>query len=249
MRPRIGITTSTLPRNPEGTVQISSAAHLAYVNAVYQAGGLPCLLPNLPEIADAEDCLRPLDGLLLSGGGDIDPAYWHEPPHPAMGVIDPVRDRFEMALFRAAHRRDLPVFAICRGVQVMTVADGGDLWQDLPTQCPDALQHRQIEPRDQPSHTVTVVEASLPARLLHPVATADRPLVFPVNSFHHQAPRKCGTLCQPVAWSPDGMIEALTIPDATFILGVQWHPEEMVAAHPAQARLFAAFVRAAQAHH
>ena len=245
MRPRIGITTSTLHRGPEGPIRESSATHLVYARCIYNAGGLPLLLPTLPE-ADAEAILQPLDGLLLSGGGDIDPAYWGEVPHPNLGVVDPARDRFEMALLRIALQRDLPVFGICRGVQVMAVATGGDIWQDLPTQRPESLPHKQSSDRAIPTHSVHVASGSTLARILglKSVDSADDVCLM-VNSFHHQAPRKCGTVFSPVAWCTDGLIESLTIPEHAFALGVQWHPEEMAASDPRQARLFAAFVQAA----
>ena len=244
MRPRIGITTSTLERAPEGAIAVSTATHLSYARCVYDAGGLPLLLPNLPA-ADADEVLGCLDGLLLSGGGDLDPAHWGEAPHPALGLIDPVRDTYEIALVNAALRRDLPLLGICRGVQVMAVATGGALWQDIPTQCPDSLCHAQAAPRDTATHAVTVVPGSLLAHLLAP--EAGERINIPVNSFHHQAPRVCGRIWQPVAHSSDGLIEALVAPAASFALGVQWHPEEMTLSTPAHARLFAALTAAARA--
>ena len=247
MRPRIGITTSTLQRAPEGTVQVSAATHMAYVNCVYQAGGLPLLLPNLPHAEDAEEIIAHLDGILFSGGGDIDPIYWHEPPHPKLGLIDPMRDTFEFALLHVALRQDLPILGICRGVQVMAAATGGDLWQDIPAQCPGSLAHQQPvgSPRHLPVHDVSVSPDSLLARILWP-ENSDRHLLS-VNSFHHQAPRNCGRIFSAVAFSADGLLEALAIPDAYFALGVQWHPEDMTDTDVLHARIFTAFVRAAQA--
>jgi putative glutamine amidotransferase len=244
MRPRIGITTSTLERAPEGAIAVSTATHLSYARCVYEAGGLPLLLPNLPA-TDADEVLSHLDGLLLSGGGDVDPAHWGEAPHDKLGLIDPVRDTYEMALVQAALRRDLPMLGICRGVQVMAVAAGGSLWQDIPSQCADSLPHAQSAPRDVASHTVEVEADSLLARVLDP--DAKQTFYISVNSFHHQAPRACGTIWQPVAHSSDGLIEALVAPEASFALGVQWHPEEMTLSAPAHARLFAALTAAARA--
>lgn len=245
MRPRIGITTSTLDDESGGGTEIS-AVNLAYVRSVYHAGGLPVLLPTLPlaDDAEAEAVLASLDGLLLSGGGDIDPFYFHESPHPATSLVYPDRDHFEFALLRAALRRDLPLLGICRGLQVIVVGTGGDLWQDIPTQCPTQLCHRQTTPRHETSHTVAVAGDSKLAPILWP-DNAETGLLA-VNSFHHQAARTCDTLVTPVAKSPDGIIEAVSIQGATFALGVQWHPESMAHTDPQQARLFRALVEAAR---
>ena len=247
MRPRIGITTSSVDRAPEGAIQPSAATHLAYARQIRNAGGLPFLLPNVLTEMDITDLIASLDGLLLSGGGDIDPVYWHEPPHPAITLVDPARDAFELALARAALSEDLPVLGICRGVQVLAVATGGDLWQDIPSQCAHFLQHRQTVPRQLPSHDVTVIPDSLLAGVLWPHGSDHGRLS--VNSFHHQAPRNCGTLLSVVATSPDGSIEALALPGAHFALGVQWHPEDMADSDPRQARIFSALVAAAHERH
>lgn len=240
-RPRIGVTTSTLERAPEGSPQQSSATHAAYTRAVFEAGGMPFLLPNLPAEV-AEEALAPLDGLLLSGGGDIDARHFGQEAHPALGLVDPLRDAFELALFRAAVARDLPVLAICRGVQVMAVASDGDLWQDIPTEAPGSLAHRQTAARGEATHQVRVAPGSLLARVLR-CGDAD----VPVNSFHHQAPRGHGALLVVSATSEDGLIEALEAPGARFVLGVQWHPEEMTVSYPVHCRLFEALVAAAHA--
>lgn len=246
MRPRIGVTTSTLQRAPEGTLRESTATPLSYAQSIYHAGGWPLLLPNLPAADEAEAILAMLDGLVLSGGGDVDPACWGEAPHPALGVVDTVRDAFEMALVRAALRRDLPVLGICRGMQVMAVAGGGSLWQHLPAQIPGALAHMQAAPRDQASHAVSLAAHSLLAEIVNTEQGArDAILTIDVNSFHHQAVNSCGKLFAAIAWSPDGVIEGLAAPESRFALGVQWHPEELCATNAIQARLFHALIDAA----
>lgn len=247
MRPRIGITTSTLQRNPEGSVQLSTALPMTYVHCVYQAGGLPLLLPNLPHPEQAEEIIGYLDGILFSGGGDVDPANWQEAPHPALGTVDTIRDFFEFALLHAALQRDIPMLGICRGIQVMAVATGGDLWQDIPSQCPNSLVHQQPAGtiRHEPVHKVSVQPDTLLAHVFWPENSTDYQLC--VNSFHHQAPRNCGSIFHVVAVGEDEIIEALAIPDAYFALGVQWHPEEMAAVDELQARLFSSFVSAARA--
>lgn len=243
-RPRIGISTSTLNHGSTGAKQPYAATHYNYARHIFQAGGIPLLLPNVPMGDDADEILVTLDALLLSGGGDLDPALWHESPLPALGEVNPIRDQLEFALLRAVLRRDLPVLGICRGVQVMAVATGGDLWQDIPTQCPGCRQHRQTAARREPTHNVQITPNSLPATIFSIYAGDNA--CMPVNSFHHQATRSCGTLLTVAATSDDGIIEALVAPDARFVLGVQWHPEEMADTDPAQAHLFAAFVQAAR---
>jgi len=242
----IGISTSTWERDRDGLLRPASVVRCAYTRAVRQAGALPVLLPNLPRAVDADALLARLDGLLLSGGGDIDPACWGEPRHPALGHVDPARDAFEIALLRAALRRDLPVLGICRGIQVMAVAAGGDLWQDIPAQLPDNIGHNQSGARHEASHAVAVAPESRLARMLGVRGGADdNSSRIRVNSIHHQAVRQCGTAFVPAAWSDDGIIEALIAPDARWMVGVQWHPEDMASRDSAQRRLFAEFVRAA----
>lgn len=245
MRPRIGITTSIRPEG--GSWQVTAASNLTYSRAVYAAGGLPLLLPNLPPEA-AEETLGTLDGLLLSGGGDIDPAIWGEARLNEAGTPTPERDEFEMALVRAALARAVPLLGICRGVQVLAVATGGDLWQDIPTQVPGALPHRQTQLRADASHEVIITPGTLLARILVPDGATSQPRLA-VNSFHHQAPRNPGTIFAIAARSPDGLIEGLEAVGARFALGVQWHPEEMAATDPLQARLFAALIEAATGTH
>lgn len=243
MRPLIGITSSSVVPD-QGTKPAASHVNLAYSQSVFQAGGVPVLIPNTVHPEDADALVASLHGLLLSGGGDVDPAHWGEPPHPNLGVVDPARDRLEMALLRAALQRQTPVLGICRGVQVMAAALGGELWQDLPSQVPGNLGHFQSSPRLEISHEVRVAPDSLLARVYWPDG-AEADCRLPVNSFHHQAVRRCGAGQVPVAWSDDEIIEALAMPEAGFVLGVQWHPEEMTATDPQHARLFLAFVQAA----
>lgn len=241
MRPRIGITTSTITRDGN----TATSVNFSYSHVIYAAGGMPIPLPTLPG-ADVDEILSSLDALLLSGGGDVNPQHWGEAPHEKLGVVDDDRDAFEMALFHTALARDLPVLGICRGSQVMAVAAGGSLWQDLPSQYHSAINHHQPDARHIPTHTVEVTAGSLLARILQPDAgESGAPLTLHVNSFHHQAAKSYGTLLSAIAASTDGLPEALVAPGATFVLGVQWHPEEMAETDPLQARLFSALIDAA----
>jgi putative glutamine amidotransferase len=188
------------------------------------------------------EILATLDGLLLSGGGDFDPAIWGEAMLPESGEPNPLRDTLEIDLIKEALRRDLPMLGICRGVQAMAVATGGSIWQDIPTQCPGSLRHKQTIARILPSHPVQVAPGSILAKLFQLDATRE----LHVNSLHHQAPKNCGRVFTAIAASPDGIIEALAVPGATFMLGVQWHPEDLLETDPRQASLFQALVNAAQ---
>lgn len=211
VKPKIGVVTS--PRGPEGP--LLEAVERAYVDAVCRAGGLPILLPVL-DPGDAADVLATVDGLLLTGGGDIDPARYGAAPHPSVYGVDAGRDAWELALARAAVGGDVPVLGICRGSQVLNVAAGGSLVQHLPDVSDEP--HRVPERADQVVHTVDVAEGS---RLAAVVGCA----TLGVNTLHHQAAGVVGSGLAVVATAPDGTIEAIEGRHGCRVLGVQWHPE------------------------
>ncbi len=206
-----------------------------YSCRIEEAGALPLLLPPLEPVA-AGLLLGSLHGLLLSGGGDVAPFYYGEEPQPDLDEVDPQRDAWEYALVRAALVRGLPLFGICRGLQMLNVVLGGTLIQDLGRV--GCLQHRQKAPRTHPSHTVEIFPQTRLAYLLGEGRLA-------VNSYHHQAPAAIAPGLKKAAAAPDGVIEALEDPDHRFLIGVQWHPESLQ--HPASSLLFQAFVNAAAA--
>lgn len=209
----------------------------AYVRATMEAGGAPLLLPPL-EADLAERLLSRCDGLLLPGGGDIDPALWGEQPHPWTTDIYRERDELEMGLVRLALEWDMPLLAICRGQQVLNVARGGTLFQDLPSQVAGALRHRQEGPRWQGTHAVRIEPDSTAARTLGATEVQ-------VNSFHHQAVREVPAGLVVSGRAGDGVIECIEAPGQRFVLGVQWHPECMIDHDPAARRLFSALAAAA----
>jgi putative glutamine amidotransferase len=179
----------------------------------------------LEHSLSVEDALAGLDGLMLTGGDDVAPSKYGEQPHAAV-VVEPERDDMEIALVREARRRDLPIFAICRGVQVLNVAFGGTLVQDIPSHVAGALDHKMAVP-PHPSyalaHEVWFEKDSLLGRLLRErLSDADS---CEVNSRHHQAVNKVASGFRVTATAPDGIIEAIEDPAARFCLGVQWHPE------------------------
>jgi putative glutamine amidotransferase len=202
---------------------------LSYVHAVHASGGRAVLItPDDPDV----DILYRIDGILFAGGSDVDPALYGESPHPTANVR-PERDAAELVLMRAAIEADLPVFGICRGMQLMAVAYGGRLHQHLP----DLFGHHNHRPVTGPKFGEHPVRLA-PGSACHAVLGDS----VVVNSFHHQGIAHPGRLT-PTGWSPeDGLVEAVEDPQRSFVIGVQWHPEDT-----ADFRLFAAHVAAADA--
>jgi putative glutamine amidotransferase len=242
--PLIGVSTSiTVDTHPE-----RAYVNTAYLRAIQHAGGIPVLLPPELDGGALGVLWKRLGGLVLTGGGDIDPARFGEARHPATSDVSEARDVLEIDLVHRALADDVPLFAICRGVQVVNVALGGSLYQDIADQCRDTtnpertpLRHNQTEPRDGPTHAVKVMGEG--TRL----GTILGALELEVNSMHHQAVKTLGRGLRSVAWAPDGIVEGLELADGDrFVVGVQWHPEELVAHDPAARGLFAALVGAAR---
>ncbi len=203
------------------TIAIAPCRQIAdYVESIRRAGAEAVEL----TLADPPDAVvGRVDGVLLTGGGDIDPALYGAAAHLNFTAAEPGRDTFEIALVRAALAADLPVLAICRGLQVLNVAFGGDLVQDIPTEVNGALHHDVREPRYAIAHEVWVTATSrLAALMKDDLADGES---CQVNSRHHQAVRHVGDGLEVVATAPDGVIEAVERPTARFCLGVQWHPE------------------------
>ena len=200
----------------------------------------------LPPILEAaEEMVQGIDGLLLTGGSDLDPGYYGEEPLPELGETVPERDAFEMAVLRHALERSMPVFGICRGMQLLNVALGGTLYQDLPSQLhPDLIAHRQQMPKWQWTHEVEVDAGSEVAKIME--ATRLR-----VNSYHHQAIKDLPDDLMAVAHASDGVIEVVESHDLSerWLVGVQWHAEAMRDTKgPEHRNLFKAHVVAAEQH-
>jgi putative glutamine amidotransferase len=229
-RPRIGVTLDVAGER-------QYALPRAYVDAVLGAGGLPILLPHAREAAAAYLAL--LDGLVVSGGAfDVPPELYGEVRRAECGVANPERTAFEQELLEAALAARLPVLGVCGGMQLMNVVRGGTLHQDLPADA-GIRGHEQPAPKDAPSHDAIVASGTQLAALV-----GTDPL--PVNSTHHQAVRDPGQGVLVSARAPDGVIEAIELPDLPFALGVQWHPEAVLRHEPRHAALFRALVRAAE---
>jgi putative glutamine amidotransferase len=235
VRPAIAITTS-YAHSPDARFELRTS----YVRSVEKAGGLPLIVaPGTPD--DAPLLFDHLRGLVLTGGSDIDPAHFGEARHSALKRIIPERDAFEIALCREAYQRDLPVLAICRGQQVLNVALGGTLYQDIASQVPGALEHSADTPRWATSHQVELLPGTRLRAILGAAAVA-------VNSFHHQAVKQVAKGLTVAARSPvDGIVEGLESRSQRFMLAVQWHPEDFYGHATTFEPLFAALVAACDA--
>ena len=237
MTPVIGITSFMHAKPMKDYVIVSRN----YIDSILRAGGMPVVLPVVEEMALADRYLDTIDGLLLTGGDEaVSPLLYGENPIPQIELLYPERDAFEFHLCREAMKRDLPMFGICRGQQVMNVAMGGSLYQDLFTQREGTLGHIPMKmPVDILYHTVDVKSGTRLAEIF-----GDGELH--VNSYHHQAIREVAPPFTVTALSTDGVIEAIEDPAKRFALGVQWHPEDLTAKHPQFRGLFEAFVDAAR---
>jgi putative glutamine amidotransferase len=222
------------------TIGITACRKLEdYRQAVLHAGGEV-------QVLEEGAALDGVHGLLLTGGEDVDPTLYGEEPHPTVEV-NAARDRFEMGLVKTAHAANLPIFAICRGIQVLNVALGGSLIQDIASQVPGALEHRLAVPMHQSvelAHEVWIDKDTLLAQVMRErLNDTDS---FEVNSRHHQAIKTVADGLRVSATAPDGIIEAVEDPSRTFCLGVQWHPENFWRTGEFRA-LFEGFIEAASA--
>lgn len=230
-RPIIGITGRV-----ENDPRPCNVLNLTFSQSVYGGGGLPVVLPVSPTKA-VRHLLERLDGLIISGGEDINPLFYGQPPHARLGRIHSARDEWELGLVRACLELGKPLLGICRGVQVLQVALGGQLYQDLPSQKPDSFGHTQMHARTDPIHQIQVQPDTLLSRLLGQSGT------LAVNSIHHQALIEAPSGYRVSAQAADGVIEAIEAVDGRPVLGVQWHPELMDC--PIQRKLFTNFVKLA----
>ena len=212
-----------------------------YITSLIAVGGVPLMVPVTLDERELHALYQSSAGVMLAGGGDVDPAEYDEPQHDMTKSIDPDRDRAEIMLTRWAVLDDRPLLGICRGIQSMNVALGGSLVQDIPSQWQTALHHNghyEKAARDEVLHMVRVEPGSQVERIV------ERPDVG-VNSFHHQAVKRVADGFVVTSRAPDGIIESIELPGKCFVVGVQWHPEEMSATRPDMLALFKVFVQAA----
>jgi putative glutamine amidotransferase len=219
-----GIATDRLPER--------ITLNASYLRAIEAAGGIPVILAP-----GAEGAIEVVAGLVLTGGGDIDPALYGESPDDTVVGVSGQRDSLEINALKRADERGLPVLAICRGMQVLNVYRGGSLHQHIPDAFPEGLAHAVPTPRCGPAHDVRLDDSSR-------IAGICGAGVLQVNSRHHQAVRSVGKGLVVTGCAPDGVIEAVEVPGERFLVGVQWHPEDMVGQCASADALFAAFVAA-----
>lgn len=222
-RPLIGISSNFFHADPQRPVFKGKVLH--YVEekmslAVYRGGGIPVGIPDVGE-AGAEDLLEPLDGLLLAGGADVSPTTYGETPLDPRWAGDAIRDAYEARLLKLAMSRKMPVIGICRGIQLINAALGGTLYQDITTQRPQALVHRDWDRYEDIEHTVRLD----PATWVSSVYGESTEIL--VNTIHHQGIHRLAPGFVPTAHAPDGVIEAMELDpsDGQFVVGIQWHPE------------------------
>jgi putative glutamine amidotransferase len=232
LQPLIGLTCATDSRG-EGRPLIFRL-NQAYARAVALAGGVPVLIPSLGESAGLRTLYDTVDAILLPGGADIDPARYGEAPHATADAPDHPLDETELALARWALAEEKPILGICRGQQVLNVAAGGTLVQDIPSEVAGALTHR-VEPRNTIAHPIAVEPDSRLADLLGATQVE-------VNSLHHQSVESIAPGWIVTARAPDGVVEGIERPDHPFAVSVQFHPEELVPGHAASERLLRRFV-------
>jgi putative glutamine amidotransferase len=234
--PLIGITTYN-DKN-KGGYPTAAVMH-KYIDAITQAGGTPVLIPSGLDEENRKVLIQRLDGILFTGGGDIALEYFQGKPHPSVGNIDKKRDELELAMVKSAVQADKPFLGICRGFQVINVALGGNLYTDIIDQKAGALKHDHDSntEREYLAHPVKVEAGT---RLAQITGMMD----LMVNSLHHQGAMDIPADLKAAAYAPDGLVEALELPEHAFGLAVQWHPEWLTNQEPTR-RLFRAFVEAA----
>lgn len=243
-RPVIGIATQTQPEVP-GELPPCWIMGQRYVNVLRSVGAVPWLIPLFPDDkATLREIYDHLDGLFLTGGVDVDPSRYGEAKQPCCGRTDPARDEVEIQLIHWANADHKPILAVCRGIQVLNVAMGGTLYQDVAAQVPAAFKHDYFPTEDNTArdflaHSVEFTAGSRLGQLIeHRNAK--------VNSMHHQAIKKVAPGLRPTAMSPDGIIEGVEGTNGQYLVAVQWHPEELAEGDEGQRRLFASFIEAAR---
>jgi putative glutamine amidotransferase len=232
MKPVIGLTTfyENKPRRNQTSVSNN------YINSVIKAGGLPIMIPIINDDMDINKYIDMFDGIIFTGGEDVSPILYGENPLKQVTYISTDRDTHEIAMFKKAYEKNVPILGICRGIQLMNVALGGTLYQDIDAQIEGALGHGPMEnPVNELYHSVNIQKNSI---LYNIFQTED----LTVNSFHHQSIKDLGTDLRVTALSAEGIIEGVESCQKDFVVGVQWHPEDLTSRYPLFLKLFQKFI-------
>ena len=224
----------------EVTDERDSALLYPYAKSIERAGGVPLLLPYVEDAEAVSAFVRLCDGFFFTGGADISPSRYGEDTKPTCGAVQLFRDDLEFRVLDEVLRTSKPILAVCRGAQVVNAALGGTLYQDLPTECPSELLHRQVEERFTPSHEVAILEGTP----LYDLVGAAR---MQANSFHHQAVKALGEGLCVMAEADDGVIEAFYLEGERYLRAYQWHPERLAHTNGDNHRIFEDFVSACRA--
>ncbi|MDF2681327.1 MAG: hypothetical protein K0R47_2517 [Brevibacillus sp.] len=236
MKPIIGVTTFLSESSKYSSVSKN------YIDSIYAAGGLPVNIPIVTNETNYDEFIDMVDGILFTGGNDIAPYFYGENPVKELHSMSSIRDEYELSLFKSAYAKNMPIFGICRGIQLINVALEGSLYQDINSQCPGTLGHYpEHTASDEFYHSVQINKDTQ----LYEIFGTER--IF-TNSFHHQSVKALGKNLVATAFSEDGIVEAVESTEDRFLLGVQWHPECMTKRHPMFLKLFHTFVQASLAH-
>ena len=228
MKPIIGLTASV---QDDGSISLLEA----YSRAITECGGIPILIPYVKNTDVYDDIIKKCDGVFITGGADIDPHRYGESKKNTCGQLQQLRDEMELYILGEVLRRNKPILAVCRGVQLLNVYLGGTLYQDIPTEYPSKINHTQKEGRFEPSHSVGVVKDSPLCKLvLKDVMTS--------NSFHHQAIKDLAVGLEAMAYAEDGIIEAVYLPSRYYVRGYQWHPERLFDTDTDNKKIFSDFI-------
>jgi putative glutamine amidotransferase len=242
MKPVIALTAGEIHNQLEPWSPVTYGQSYTYVDAIIHAGGTPFILPFTDDLTVLRQLYELADGILFAGGDDPDPALYGEAPLPQLGIVSKRRDKLELQLLAWTLADQKPLLGICRGMQLLNIHQGGTLYQDIPTQLPEASDHNSSTKRKSLvdiAHTLRVQEGSQLARILQSTTVG-------VNTHHHQAIKSLGRDLVATAWSEDGLIEAIELPGAHLAIGVQAHPESLEAqAEPLWQQFFQALVQAA----
>ncbi len=231
-RPVVGIT--TFKQQEEESEVCFGKIGCNYIKSIYQAGGLPVPIPMIENRKETTEYLKLIDGLILSGGQDICPTCYQEEPDDNLIAVDLNRDKWELKLFKEAYSTDMPVLGICRGMQLINVGLGGTLYQDLTN------KSHMSEERFYNYHTVEIIQKSNLSEILSDFTN------LKVNSRHHQAVKDLGDNLRVAARDESGIVETIEAKNKNFVIGVQWHPEDLISDRPCFKKLFTALIEKAQ---